>query len=50
MSAGDGCISKCLFRIKNDSFQIKLCVLPESAVGRSKGVIQNLGPLNKATK
>lgn len=50
MSSGHGCISKCLFRIKNDSFQIKLCVFPESAAGRSKGLIQNLGALNKDTK
>lgn len=50
MSAGDGSISKGLFNIKNDSFQIKLCVLPESAVGSNKGLIQNLGGLNKVTK
>lgn len=50
MSAGDGCISKCLFGIKNDSFQIRLCILPESALGRSKGLIQNLEPLNKVTE
>lgn len=52
MSSGDGGISKCLFRIKNDSSQIRLYLSNSSVTccWHEQRTNSNLGALNKITE